>query len=156
MNIGTIVEAPLIKVRLVGRRGSGPVLGEVEEYFVNLLRPGDTFMFAGRLLRFMRLHETAVECAEGGDGDPMVPAYEGGRLPLTTNLADRVRGLLQTPSDWELFPDPCTTGCGCSGRDLACPAATICWWKPFRAAIAGTSSPTASRAATPTRRSACC
>ncbi len=105
MNIGTIVEAPLIKVRLVGKRRLGPVLGEVEEYFVNMLRPGDTFMFAGRLLRFLRIHETAAECAEGGDGEPMVPAYEGGRLPLTTNLADRVRGLLQSPSTWDLFPD---------------------------------------------------
>jgi ATP-dependent Lhr-like helicase len=106
MNIGTIVEAPLIKVRLVGKKRFGPVLGEIEEYFVNLLRPGDTFMFAGRLLKFLRLHENAVECAEGGTGDPMVPAYEGGRLPLTTNLADRVRALLQTPSRWDLFPEP--------------------------------------------------
>ena len=79
MNIGTIVEAPLVKVRLVGKKRLGPVLGEVEEYFVNLLRPGDTFMFAGRLLRFLRLHENVVECAEGGTGEPMVPAYEGGR-----------------------------------------------------------------------------
>jgi ATP-dependent Lhr-like helicase len=84
MNIGTIVEAPLLKVRLVaGKKRFGPVLGEVEEYFVSLLRPGDTFMFAGRLLKFLRLHEMAVECAEGGTGEPMVPAYEGGRLPLT-------------------------------------------------------------------------
>jgi ATP-dependent Lhr-like helicase len=35
----------------------------------------------------------------------MVPAYEGGRLPLTTNLANRVRGLLQNPSSWHLFPE---------------------------------------------------
>jgi ATP-dependent helicase Lhr and Lhr-like helicase len=105
MNIGTIVEAPLLKVRLVGKRRIGPVLGEVEEYFVSLLRPGDTFMFAGRLLRFLRLHEMAVECAEGGTGEPMVPAYQGGRLPLTTNLADRVRALLQDPSRWDLFPE---------------------------------------------------
>ena len=42
MNIGTIVEAPLLKVRLAAG-AAGPVLGEVEEYFVNLLRPGDTF-----------------------------------------------------------------------------------------------------------------
>jgi ATP-dependent Lhr-like helicase len=34
-----------------------------------------------------------------------VPAYEGGRLPLTTNLANRVRGLLQNPSSWEVFPE---------------------------------------------------
>lgn len=106
MNIGTIVEAPLLKVRLVGKKRFGPVLGEIEEYFVNLLRPGDTFMFAGRLLRFVRLHEMVVEAADGGTGEPMVPAYEGGRLPLTTNLANRVRGLLQEPSTWGLFPEP--------------------------------------------------
>ncbi|MGE0226526.1 MAG: ligase-associated DNA damage response DEXH box helicase [Acetobacteraceae bacterium] len=106
MNIGTIVEAPMLKVRLVGKRRIGTVLGEIEEYFVNLLRPGDTFMFAGRLLRFLRLHEMAIECAEGGTGDPMVPAYAGGRLPLTTNLADRVRGLLQDRTRWHLFPEP--------------------------------------------------
>ena len=106
MNIGTIVEAPLIKVRLTGRRGPGVTLGEVEEYFVSLLRPGDTFMFAGRLLRFLRLRETWLEAAEGGQGEPMVPAYAGGRLPLTTNLADRVRDLLQDPARWDAFPDP--------------------------------------------------
>jgi len=105
MNIGTIVEAPVMKVRLVGKRRFGPVLGEIEAYFVNMLRPGDTFIFAGRLLRFLRLHENAVECMEGGDGEPMVPAYAGGRLPLTTNLADRVRGLLQSPDAWALFPE---------------------------------------------------
>jgi ATP-dependent helicase Lhr and Lhr-like helicase len=105
MNIGTIVEAPVLKVKLAGKRGFGPTLGEIEEYFVNMLRPGDTFMFAGRLLRFIRIREMACECMEGGDGDPMVPAYEGGRMPLTTNLADRVRGLLQTPEKWNLFPD---------------------------------------------------
>ncbi len=107
MNIGTIVEAPLLKIRLVaGKRGFGPVLGEVEEYFVNMLTPGDTFMFAGRLLRFVRLREMVVEVAEGGTGEPMVPAYAGARMPLTTNLADRVRALLQRPEDWHLFPEP--------------------------------------------------
>ena len=105
MNIGTIVEAPLLKVRLVGRRRGGTVLGEIEEYFVNLLRPGDTFMFAGRLLRFLGIRDMMCECAEGGAGEPMVPAYEGGRLPLTTNLANRVRGLMQDPSSWGLFPE---------------------------------------------------
>jgi ATP-dependent Lhr-like helicase len=107
MNIGTIVEAPMIKVRLVGKRGSsGPVLGEIEEYFVGLVRPGDTFMFAGRLLRFARLRDGAMECQEGGDGDPKVPTYEGSRRPLTTKLADRVRDLLRDPSVWDTFPEP--------------------------------------------------
>jgi ATP-dependent helicase Lhr and Lhr-like helicase len=105
MNIGTIVEAPVLKVKLTAKRGFGQTLGEIEEYFVNMLRPGDTFMFAGRLLRFIRIREMACECMEGGDGDPMVPAYEGGRMPLTSNLADRVRGLLQSPDKWDLFPE---------------------------------------------------
>ncbi len=105
MNIGTIVEAPVLKVKLTGKRGFGPTLGEIEEYFVNMLRPGNTFMFAGRLLRFIRIRDMACECMEGGDGDPMVPAYQGGRMPLTTNLADGVRGLLQNPDTWKLFPE---------------------------------------------------
>src|SRR5579863_1825931 len=104
MNIGMIVEEPLLKVRLAGRGGGA--LGEVEEYFANMLSPGDTFMFAGRLLRFLRIRETTVEATEGGDGEPAVPAYAGGRMPMTTNLANRVRTMLQDPSTWGAFPEP--------------------------------------------------
>ncbi len=105
MNIGTIVEAPTLKVRLVGKRGGfGTPLGEVEEYFVNMLTPGDTFMFAGRLLKYLRLRETIVEVTDGGTGEPKVPAYAGGRMPMTTNLADRVRAMLQDSAVWHLFP----------------------------------------------------
>ncbi len=103
MNIGTIVEEPLLKVRL-GPRGAA--LGEVEEYFANMLTPGDTFIFAGRLLRFLRLRETTVEVAEGGAGEAKVPAYAGGRMPMTTNLADRVRGMLADAASWGGFPAP--------------------------------------------------
>jgi ATP-dependent Lhr-like helicase len=106
MNIGTIVEAPTLKIRLVGKKGGfGPRLGEVEEYFVNMLRPGDTFMFAGRLLTFLRLRETVVEVTDGGTGEPKVPAYAGGRMPLSTHLADRVRALLHNPACWAEFPE---------------------------------------------------
>jgi len=106
MNLGTIVESPLLKVRLAGKRGGGPALGEVEESFVSMMRPGDTFMFAGRLLRYLRLRETTVECAEGGTGEPMVPAYAGARQPLTTNLAGRVRAMLHDPAHWRALPPP--------------------------------------------------
>ncbi|OJY71517.1 MAG: DNA ligase-associated DEXH box helicase [Rhodospirillales bacterium 70-18] len=102
MNIGTIVEEPLLKVRLA----RGPLLGEVEEYFVTMLAPGDSFMFAGRLLRFLRLRDTVCEVAEGGEGEPKVPAYAGGRMPLTTNLADRVRAMLADRRTWPAFPEP--------------------------------------------------
>ena len=104
MNIGTIVDAPSLKIRYAGRGGG--TLGEIEENFATQLVPGDTFLFAGRLLRFVRLHETTVECADGGTGDPKVPTWVGGRMPMTTNLADRVRGLLHDPDKWTLFPEP--------------------------------------------------
>jgi ATP-dependent Lhr-like helicase len=101
MNVGTIVETPLLKVRL----GRGRVLGEVEEYFANGLVQGDTFIFSGRLLRFVGIHDTEVMAVDGGQGDPKVPAYAGGRLPLTTHLADRVRRMLADPRDWADMPD---------------------------------------------------
>ncbi len=106
MNIGTIVEAPTLKIRLVGKSksGFGMNLGEVEEYFVNMLTPGDTFMFAGRILQFIRLRETIVEVCEGKSKEPKVPAYIGARMPMTTNLADRVRAMLHDPASWHVFP----------------------------------------------------
>jgi ATP-dependent Lhr-like helicase len=70
-----------------------------------MLRTGDTFMFAGRLLRFLQIRETTVECAEGGTGIPAVPAYAGTRMPLTTNLAARVRAMLHNPSTWHAYPE---------------------------------------------------
>jgi ATP-dependent Lhr-like helicase len=100
MNVGTIVEAPLLKVRMRSQ-----TLGEVEEYFANTLRPGDTFMFAGRLLQFIRIRETFIECIDGGTGTPAVPAYAGTRLPLTTNLAARVRAMLHSPEKWHEYPE---------------------------------------------------
>ena len=104
MNIGTIVDAPALKVRFAGRGGGN--LGEIEEGFAAILTPGDTFMFAGRLLRFLRLREMVVEVAEASGGEPMVPTWVGGRMPMTTNLADRVRAMLHDRASWHLFPAP--------------------------------------------------
>jgi len=117
MNIGTIVEAPMIRLRL----GRGPTLGEVEEWFVSQLAEGDTFMFAGRLLRFLALRETWAEVADGGTGTPKVPTYEGGRLPLSTGLAARVRGLLHDPQGWSAFPAPVQEWLGLQAAQSALP-----------------------------------
>lgn len=100
MNVGTIVEAPMLRVKL--RRG--PVLGDVEEWFVQGLTIGDTFIFAGRLLRFEGIRSMSVECTVARKGEPKVPAYAGGRLPLTTGLAGRVRSLLSNTRHHRSLP----------------------------------------------------
>ena len=68
MNVGTIVEADMLKVRLVRSRASkmiprgGRLLGEVEEYFVETMVPGDTFVFAGEILKYEAIVEDAGLC----------------------------------------------------------------------------------------------
>ena len=59
----------------------------------------------GRLLEFqgIRNNEVIAGLARSG-GDPKIPAYAGGKLPLTTHLADRVRRLLADPSTWHRLP----------------------------------------------------
>ncbi|MBE7213022.1 MAG: DNA ligase-associated DEXH box helicase, partial [Gluconacetobacter diazotrophicus] len=104
MNAGTIVEAPVLKVRLGGPRGF--LLGEIEEGFASSLRPGDCFIFAGRKLSFQRLRETTVEVIEGGAKDPTVPTYAGSKYPLSSGLAARVRRMLHDPSLWDAYPEP--------------------------------------------------
>ena len=116
MNVGTIVEADMLKVRLVrsrsggaGRTGpiarGGRVLGEVEEYFIEMLTPSDTFVFAGEILKYEALVENEVYVSRSNATDPKVPSYEGGKFPLSTYLAERVRGIMAEPKQWASLPD---------------------------------------------------
>ncbi len=102
MNVGTIVEAPVMKVKL----SRGPVLGEIEEYFIQGLEPGDTFVFSGQILRFEGIREMVAVVTRDAATEPKVPAYAGGRLPLSTHLADRVRALLADEAMWADLPAP--------------------------------------------------
>jgi ATP-dependent Lhr-like helicase len=117
MNAGTIVEAPMIKIRLVGRASArrrpskaaklvgGRVLGELEEYFINQLSVGDTFAFAGHVLRFEGLQDTEAFVTRTSDPEPMIPSYEGGKFPLSTHLALRVRRMIADPGQWRALPE---------------------------------------------------
>ena len=112
MNVGTIVEADMLKVRLVRSRGSktaiprgGRLLGQVEEYFIEMLTLGDTFVFAGEILKYEALVEDEVYVSRTTDEDPKVPSYEGGKFPLSTYLAARVRALLADHHAWRALPE---------------------------------------------------
>jgi ATP-dependent Lhr-like helicase len=96
MNLGTIVEYETLRVSM-RRPGSRKAhdLGQVEEYFIQGLLPGDTFIFAGQLLRFKGVRDMRVEVEPAKGDKPKVPAFKGGRLPLSQSLADRVRLLME-------------------------------------------------------------
>jgi ATP-dependent helicase Lhr and Lhr-like helicase len=119
LNVGTIVEETMIKVRLVRSRqgghraGGGPtgviarggrVLGELEEYFIEGLTPGDTFVFSGEILRFETLSEDEAYVTRAHSDAPKVPVYAGGKFPLSTYLAARVRSLISEPRAWPPLP----------------------------------------------------
>ena len=117
LNVGTIVEAPMLKVRLVRHRGmprpgrpaaltGGRVLGEIDEYFIGELKVGDTFVFAGQVLRFEGLRETEAFASRTQARDPAIPSYPGGKFPLSTHLAQRVRQMLASPETWRHLPTP--------------------------------------------------
>jgi len=110
MNVGTIVEADMLKVRLVRSRGAkalprgGRLLGELEEYFIEMLVPGDTFVFAGEVLKYEALANDEVYVSRAAAENPKVPSYEGGKFPLSTYLADRVRGIIADHAAWRGLP----------------------------------------------------
>ena len=87
MSIGTITSDGSVAVQFV----RGKFLGTVEESFAAKLKPGDTFVFAGRVLEFVRVHEMTVQVRATGSKKGAVPRWMGGRLPMSSNLADAVR-----------------------------------------------------------------
>ena len=112
LNIGTIVEDEMVKVRIarirtvLGKRVAtgGFVLGELEESFIAQLAYGDTYLFAGQVLRHEGLDEYGALATRAPGRDPRIPSYQGGKFPLSTYLAQRVRRILADPSRWGHLP----------------------------------------------------
>jgi ATP-dependent Lhr-like helicase len=100
LNAGIIVEATMLNVRFK----NGRHLGKVEEGFAATLSHGDTFFFAGLSLEVETI-DTEDLIVRATSRPARIPTYGGSRMPLSTNLADRVRGFLSTPAEWARFPD---------------------------------------------------
>jgi ATP-dependent Lhr-like helicase len=90
LSIGTIVSAGSVAVRFL----RGGHLGQLEEAFVGRLKPGDTFLFAGRSLELARLHEMTAYVRLAKRPAGAVPRWEGGKMPLSTQLAQAVEAQL--------------------------------------------------------------
>ncbi|MGE0183251.1 MAG: ligase-associated DNA damage response DEXH box helicase [Parvularculaceae bacterium] len=108
MNAGTIVDAPSYNIRLIGksgRRTMGRKLGTMEEWFVEGLAPGDTFIFAGEVLRFEGAEGMDAFVTRAPDEEPRIPSWNGGKFPLTTYLAGRVRRMIHDEANWPHLPE---------------------------------------------------
>lgn len=102
MSVGTIAGDAAITVRFQ----NGARLGTVEESFVARLKPGQHFVFGGRVLQFIRVHQMTAQVRAARRSSGVVPQWEGGRMPFSSLLAGEVLNLLDgvkrgvtTPSD---------------------------------------------------------
>jgi len=108
LSIGTITSDPMIQVKYM----SGSTLGNINESFISRLTPGDKFIFAGRVLEFVRLRDMTayVRRARGREG--AIPRWTGTSLPLSAELASAVRhklddahhGVFEDPEMWAVRP----------------------------------------------------
>ena len=103
-NIGTIVEGTSLRVLRAYKKHKGTYLGQVEESFAQRLAPGDTFFFAGQVLEFVGIYDMVLEAKPSKMGDPKVPTYAGGQMPLSTFLAEGVKALMGSPESWKDLP----------------------------------------------------
>lgn len=94
MNIGTITSDSAILIKYK----NGQVLGTIEESFMSRLKPGKQFVFAGKRLELVRFHKlmaTVKNATRKARGN--VPTWNGGRMPLSSELASAVAHQLRSP-----------------------------------------------------------
>jgi ATP-dependent Lhr-like helicase len=84
MAVGTIVADASMLVKMMNGRS----LGSIEESFITRLRKGDAFVFGGRLLELVRIHEMTALVQPAKRASGAVPRWAGGKMPLSTELAD--------------------------------------------------------------------
>ena len=125
MNIGTIVESVVMKVRLKG----GPVLGEIEEYFVQNLSAGDSHILQADS-EFSGVKANIVEVRASTSAEPKVPPITEVDCPSCLCLADTVRGLLRDSSITAYLPPSVQQWLAIQNSALPFQMLTGCWLKP--------------------------
>ena len=88
--VGTIVSDAGLQVKWV----SGGTLGTIEEGFIARLSPGDCFVFAGRLLEYVRTRDMSAYVRRASKPKGVVSTWAGSKMPLSTELADATLAVL--------------------------------------------------------------
>lgn len=102
MSIGTITSSATVKVRFL----KGKRLGHIDERYVSRLRPGDQFVFAGRALELVRLHELTAYVRLASGAPKETPTWDGARLPLSAPLAGAMLEVLAREARQDERPGP--------------------------------------------------
>ena len=87
LSIGTIVSDAMMQVKYL----KGGRIGTIEEWFIAQLKPGDVFWFAGRSLELIRIKDMMVQVRKSKRKTGKIPAWLGGRIPLSSQLAHMLR-----------------------------------------------------------------
>ncbi len=87
LQIGTIVSDPMLQIKYV----KGGFLGSVEEWFISSLKPGEVFWFAGQALSLVRIKDMTVQVQKSKEQKGKIPSWQGGRLPLSSELGTYLR-----------------------------------------------------------------
>jgi len=121
MSIGTIASDSMMKVKYM----KGTSLGNIEEWFITKLNPGDTFWFAGRALELIRTKDMTAYVRRSNTTKAKVPSWLGGRMSLSSNMSkllrhkmhEAIRGttddielktiqpILNVQNEWSILPD---------------------------------------------------
>ena len=105
LNVGAIVSPAMLSVRIAMRGGrGGRKIGEVEEGMLEMLEPGETFVFAGQVWRLVGVTNLDVLVQPAPAADPKMPSWGGSKFALSTYLAKRVRQLMTDQPHWQVLP----------------------------------------------------
>ncbi len=91
LTIGTIASDPEVVVKFL----NGGKLGTIEERFISKLNPGDLFHFAGRTLKLVMFRQMTAWVRRSRGQVAALPRWQGGRMPLSSELAAAVRQQLE-------------------------------------------------------------
>jgi len=98
LSVGTIPsETSLTVVMSGGRR-----LGNIEEYFISRLHRGDVFVFGGQLLELVSVRGTQVLVKKATVRSRVVPSWNGGRMPLSSQISRVIRSKLSAYKDGDV------------------------------------------------------
>ncbi len=99
LQVGTIVGESSMSVKWL----SGGTLGQVEESFIARLNKGDHFVFGGRVLEYVRTQDMAAYVRKATGKRGIVPSWAGGKMPLSSELADATLAVLQGARQGDMF-----------------------------------------------------